>query len=76
MPRININTTVSINFATEHNDAYISYTDEAGYTGQRFQKQEFDYHEDTILLENFDENYKSEDLSAQVKIRANSISGL
>ena len=64
MPRINTNTTSGINFAIEHKDAYISYIYEAGYTGYQFQKQEFDYHEATISLENFDENYKLEDLSA------------
>ena len=76
MPRINTNTTSGINFAIEHKDSYISYTNESGYTGYQFQKQEFDYHEATISLENFDENYKLEDLSAQVKIRGNSIASI
>ena len=71
MPRINTKTTSGINFAIEHKDAYISYIYEAGYTGYQFQKQEFDYHDATISLENFDENSKIEDLSAQVKIRGN-----
>ena len=45
MPRINTNTTSGINFAIEHKDSYISYTNESGYTGYQFQKQEFNYHE-------------------------------
>ena len=71
MPVIRINTVDGTNFAEEHKDTYVYHTDQSGLGWYQFQKQEFDYHDATISLENFDENFKIEDLSAQVKIRGN-----
>lgn len=71
MPVININTTNGVNFATEHKDTFVLHESESGISYYEFKKQEFNYHEATISLENFDENFKLDNLSAQVKIRGN-----
>ncbi len=71
MPVISINTTNGVNFATEHKDTFVLHESESGISYYEFKKQEFNYHDATISLENFDENFKLDNLSAQVKIRGN-----